>query len=127
MKHYVEDLPEWMILLFDELAKEAHRELREESEAYRYFNELSHKIQEKYRICALVLEYGKIENGYKFSRKELQKLADLVKCQEEMGYMQMQKIYWKAWRDCMICMGMAGSIPAWEAYHEEKIPTIFRK
>lgn len=127
MKEFHENYPEWMQLLYDEVREEAYHELQQESKAFRYYAELSSEIQEKFRVASLLMEHAVMKSGCELSKEELQDISDLIACDHNMQDLITHKIYWKAWRDCIRSLRLAGVIPAWEESYETKIPFIFGK
>lgn len=126
MRKYIENIPEWMQILLKDLREEAYHELERESKSFRYFDELSAQIQTSSKVCALVFENAEVKEGYSFTKEELQKLTDLIECNRWMETLISQRMYWKAWRDCIRSLRLAGALPGWEESYEEKIPSIFR-
>lgn len=120
MTEYEENYPEWLKLLYDERREEAFHELDKESETFRYYRKLAGKIMDKNRVTARVIDHDIITSEYKYSKKELQELSDLIAAERVMDDMIQEKVYWKAWRDCIMCLRMAGVISNWEMRKEMK-------
>lgn len=127
MRKHIENIPEWMQILLKDLREESYHELKRESKSFRYLDELSSKIQTESKVCARVLENAVVNDGYYFTKEELQKLTDLIECNRWMDNLILQRIYWKAWRDCIRSLRLSGVLPEWEESYEEKIPPILRK
>ena len=126
MKAFINCLPDWMNLLYDQVFEEVYHELQEESEAFRYYVKLSNEIQQKENICSLLLEHGKIDTGCKLSKKQLQRVSDMIECENRKNNMILLRVYWKAWRDCRHCLKLAGTISE-KRDHYEQIPFISRE